>query len=152
MKGVQIVAAIKEISKGGNVVYYINEQNGVVVAKILCDRYEAYDVVESIVRKFVRSDVANSPFDVCFNGLDTDKFNLDEYYTGIAKCSPDDTFNAETGKRIALAKAQAKYHTDINDKLARMSLYFCRISQLIERRAVQEHEQILRYKDEIVNV
>ena len=41
MKGVQIVAAIKEVSKGGNVVYYINEQNGVVVAKILCDRNEA---------------------------------------------------------------------------------------------------------------
>lgn len=74
-----------------NVDYYVNEEKQVVVAKMTG----------------------------CFNGLACDmcrkgypavpSFEIADAFVGKAKCSPDDTFDVETGKKIAFKRAYKKY-------------------------------------------
>ena len=55
----------------------------------------------------------------CFNGLACDmcrkgylpipSFEIADAFIGKAKCSPDDTFDEETGKKIAFKRAYKKY-------------------------------------------
>lgn len=52
---------------------------------------------------------------------DDSEYKLRHSYKGIAKCHPDDTFDEETGKRIARNKALLKYKLDYLNKLD----YFC---------------------------
>ncbi len=71
--------------------YYVNEEKKVVVAKMTG----------------------------CFNGLACDmcrkgypavpSFEIADAFIGKAKCSPDDTFDVETGKKIAFKRAYKKY-------------------------------------------
>ena len=42
------------------------------------------------------------------------KYLIDDVFVGIAKCAPEDTFNEECGKEIALAKAKRKRGRAIN--------------------------------------
>lgn len=71
--------------------YYVNKEKKVVVAKMTG----------------------------CFNGLACDMcrkgyppipaFEIANAFIGKAKCSPDDTFDEETGKKIAFKRAYKKY-------------------------------------------
>ena len=141
------MATYKEVSKGGNVTYYINADEGVVTARIEGNKYEAYHIITSIVDKLKGSDRANSPFDAWADFSSLNTFRMRPYYIGVARCMENDTFDVETGKRIALAKAQEKYHSDLKKRLSMMSMYFCEISQRVERRALSELEQSRLYRD-----
>ena len=134
----------KEVSGGGNVTYYINEEAGVVVAKINAEKYEPFNVAESVIDKIRRADEHNSPYEVFACG-GFKKLMLDKAYVGVAKCSPEDKFDLETGKKIALARAQVKYHAALHDSLWVMATYFGDISMALGKRSEFEAEQAIKY-------
>ena len=41
---------------------------------------------------------------------------MNDNYKGIAKCSPEDTFDVEIGKTIAMNRALRKYYSDLRNK------------------------------------
>lgn len=43
-------------------------------------------------------------------------------YVGVAKCNPDDTFDVEVGKRIALKRAKAEYFDDIAREMSKAAM------------------------------
>lgn len=134
---------IKQVSGGGNVTYYINEEAGVVVAKINAEEYEPFNVAESVITKLRKADEHNAPYDVFYCG--GHGLMLDKSYVGVARCSPEDKFDLETGKRIALARAQVKYHTALHDSLYEIAMYFMEIGASINRRSYFEAEQAVKY-------
>ena len=71
--------------------YYINEEKGIVVCKLTgCWRGLACDM--------------------CKKGFPAHPdFEIVDEFVGKAKCSTDDTFNLEKGKKIAFKRAYAKF-------------------------------------------
>ena len=51
---------------------------------------------------------------------------MNDSYKGIAKCSPEDTFDVEIGKTIAMNRALRKYYSDLRNK------YSCFMDMLYE--------------------
>lgn len=131
------MAVVKEISRGGNVAYYINEEDGVVAARIISDNSDALKVVRSIFDKAYRADETNFPLEFALRNL-TYANTLQDEYIGIARCSPEDRFDAEYGKRLALSRAQSEYHADMARLLFKFydSLYAA--TQTLYRRAEAE--------------
>ena len=66
---------------------------------VVCKLYNCKYVALSRIKK-------NVPFVTCYKGLE--EFLVDDVYTGIAKCSADDEFDLEFGKKLALRKARIK--------------------------------------------
>ena len=71
--------------------YYVNKEKKVVVAKMTgCASELAYDM--------------------CRKGYQpVSSFEIADAFIGKAKCSPDDTFDEEIGKKIAFKRAYKKY-------------------------------------------
>lgn len=74
-----------------DVQYFVNEEKKVVVAKMVgCSGGLACDM--------------------CRKGFPPiPNFEINDTFIGKAKCSPDDTFDVETGKKIAFKRAYKKY-------------------------------------------
>ena len=71
--------------------YYVNKEKKVVVAKMTgCGNGLAYDMCRKGYPPISAFEIANA-------------------FIGKAKCSPDDTFDEETGKKIAFKRAYKKY-------------------------------------------
>lgn len=71
--------------------YYVNKEKKVVVAKMTgCSNGLACDMLRK----------GYSPIP---------SFEITDAFIGKAKCSPDDTFNEEIGKKIAFKRAYKKY-------------------------------------------
>jgi len=89
----------KEQKEGSAIIYLIDEENRTVTAKIPtknllegalndCGKY-------SLVSWRVYETIENYPH---------------TYFVGTAKCAPEDTFDIETGKRLAAARMFKKYY------------------------------------------
>ena len=71
--------------------YYVNKEKKVVVAKMTgCSNGLACDMCRKGYPSIPAFEIANA-------------------FIGKAKCSPDDTFDEETGKKIAFKRAYKKY-------------------------------------------
>ena len=57
-----------------------------------------------------------------FKLKNADKYTIHESYRGIAHCAPDDTFDVETGKQLALKRAKMKRAKAINNAINRFIL------------------------------
>lgn len=82
-----------------DVQYFVNEEKRIVVAKI--------------------SGAANELCcDLCKKGIEGVPVFTQDKFVGKAKCSPDDAFDIEKGKKIAFKRAYYKYvkakHAEIN--------------------------------------
>lgn len=82
--------------------YIINEDKKVVVAIIEETKYDVINYIK-----------ANYKEPVNFGNM-YDKLLLNETYKGIARCHPDDKFDAEKGKMIARARAIYKHDLAFN--------------------------------------
>ena len=87
-----------------NVVFHIDKENGVVVAVLKCDPYELLSITNNTIYKF-RNDHREGSI-TCTP--DWGFPDLNREYVGIARCSENDEFDEEFGKRLALARAKAK--------------------------------------------
>ena len=83
--------------------YLVYENKGIVVCKL----WDCKDLAIKCIKKY--------------GGLEckTDKYAIENIFTGIAKCSPEDEFDLEYGKRLALDRAKAKRSKAIKDGIRR---------------------------------
>lgn len=75
--------------------YFVNVEKGVVVCKL-------YDTQEGLLYDMARRNIAPAHEDSYLTTL------ISETFTGKAVCKPEDTFDAEKGKKIAYKKAVKK--------------------------------------------
>lgn len=102
-----------EFSKSGNVVYTIDTDAKTVTAKIKCREEEPQNLFDGQLDRHI-----------CGSGLgvvdESDifpaKFRIKTEYIGKAKCHPDDTFDINFGKMLALERAKQKRFIDMEYK------------------------------------
>ena len=104
------------VTKSGNVTYYVNHEKKTVVAVIKCKYGAPVGIFERVSKKFQEANGKKNVLDIR-----TDYFNklnvyVNDHYVGIAKCHKSDTFNEEFGKKLALARAEAKKAYAVYDK------------------------------------
>lgn len=89
----------KEQKEGSSIIYLIDEENRTVTAKI-----PVKNMIES--SEYDCHKYKLSPYYTWKKG----KEYPNSYFTGVAKCAPEDTFDVEIGKRIATARMFQKYY------------------------------------------
>lgn len=89
----------KEQKEGSSITYYINEEKRTVVAKMPLSTV-ANDIDNNCLKKGLK-------FIPAYREI---KKYPHKNIIGIAKCAPEDTFDIETGKRIAAARLLQKYY------------------------------------------
>jgi hypothetical protein len=89
----------KEQKEGSSIIYLIDEENKTVTAKI-----PVKNMTESAYNDCAKYELP------CWTVYEISKNYPHSYFTGIAKCAPEDTFDVETGKRIAVARMFQKYY------------------------------------------
>ena len=92
-----------------DVEYRTNADKGVVVCKLHNCRFIALDRINKQSSLLMRLAFGNN--DLTKLG---EQLVIDEVYVGIAYCSPDDTFDENIGKKIALTKAKRKRCQAVN--------------------------------------
>ena len=90
-----------------DLIYIVDKKNRVVVCNLLNCTYIAADRIEKYCTLMV-------PYD-------SFKYYIDEVYTGIARCSPEDEWDEEFGKKLALKRAKKKRCSAVNN----MIIKFC---------------------------
>ena len=106
--------------------YHVNKEKGVVVAVLKCDPHEVHDVFCNLLYKhFNQGAIA----------LYGDKNVIDSRYVGIARCSENDKFDEEFGKKLALARAKVKKSYAIYNKFYNYVEVKDKISEIIENKA-----------------
>lgn len=116
-----------EISKSTNVVYYIDRDNGEVIARIKCDEDDPQHVFDSQLIKHACG-IGLGP--VQEMDISIFKYRIKSEYVGKAKCHPDDEFDVEFGKRLALLRAKQKYLKAMESKMYEINEW---IQELAER-------------------
>ena len=94
---------MKNQSKGekkNDVEYKVYPENGVVICRLL----NCKDVPYSRIIKYMQQWPMNDS-----------KYETDNVFIGIAKCSPEDTFDEQYGKKLALERAKEKRRKAFND-------------------------------------
>lgn len=91
---------IVETKDKSGITYYIDEEKRTVVCKL---RGAMFDVVDNLLSHCSYVDFEND-------------YTMKDCYVGKAKCSPEDKWDKNTGKRIALCRALVAYYKD-KDKM-----------------------------------
>lgn len=106
--------------------YFVDKENGVVVAEIDGCRDDANTLMND---KFVSN--VTSGFDVWekFNS----KFQMHRKYKAVARLYPGDEWNENLGKSIALDKLTESYHNSMNKRLALYAHDFRKIANEIDQ-------------------
>ena len=87
-----------EIMSNKDMEFKVYPDKGVVVCRLLnCEDVPIRRIVKYTNSRFMPN-----------------KYLIDNVYTGVAKCAPEDTFDEEYGKKVALAKAKRKRGKAIN--------------------------------------
>ena len=105
-----------EVERGDGYEFYFFPKKGIVVCKLTNCQYIA---VNRILK---------------YGLMPTQKEIIHDVFTGVAKCAPEDTYNKEFGRKLALTKAKAArgkainkainiYMEDINKKLKNLYIY-----------------------------
>ena len=75
---------------------------------VVCKLSGCGDIPLTRIEKYTRNVVVNDP-----------RYTIEDTFVGVAKCSPDDTFDLEYGRRLALVRAKSKRGAAINKALER---------------------------------
>lgn len=97
-----------EFSKSGNVVYHIDTESKIVVAKLRCHENDPMTLIGSQLMKQTSGD-GFGPLELAAYPFFFEEFKIQNDYIGKSKCHPDDKFDIEFGKRLALLRAKQKY-------------------------------------------
>lgn len=90
-----------------NVKYYVNRDKRTVVCILSGCRWNATNRILKYVRNY---ESFVNPYG---------EFRIKDEYVGIAKCSPEDTWDEDYGQRLAFARARKKRDDAINDQVYR---------------------------------
>ena len=116
-----------------NVKYYINEEKRTVVAVIESNIFEVSFLFENAMREFMNV-VKNAPI---FDPVIDKNYYIKNRYVGIAKCSPNDIFDVEFGKQLALQRAKIKKTSDIEKKFFKIVDALDKLKYIVEKQYYQ---------------
>lgn len=106
--------------EGSHFTYHIMDDNKTVYAYMDCSRMELF--LDSGITLFEDDDYHD--------------YLLRPEYVGVARCDERDTFDLETGMKLARTRALKKYYTDRAKKLNK---YIKRISEYLLKPAAKQH-------------
>ena len=122
-----------EFSKSGNVVYHIDTESKTVVAKLRCHEDDPMTLIGSQLMKQTSGN-GFGPLELSAYPFFFEEFKIQNDYIGKAKCHPDDEFDIEFGKRLALLRAKQKYLNAVERVLEKSARWIedvnCRIEKL----------------------
>lgn len=110
--------------------YYVDEANRVVVAEISGVRYDACDKLNEKIIPVVTSTLKIGEY--IEPDKDDYKFTMPWKVRAVAHCHPEDTWDVEKGKQIALKKLDEKYENMVNKRLDNYANVLYHISDAIE--------------------
>lgn len=100
---------IEEKENLSDIEFYVNKKKGTVACKLSnCSSIainRIYRYTDNVIRWIAKPD----------------RYLIDDVYLGIAKCAPEDSFDEEYGKKVALLKAKALRGRAINKALTRFT-------------------------------
>ena len=138
-----------ETSKSGNVRYEIDEINKTIHAILFCDYDEPQIVFRNKIDKYIKGEgECLVGYQVC----NDDKYRIDSMYKGVAKCHPDDTFDVEYGKRLALLRAKEKYLRAISTKLDDMDLWIRKLHNVSQKLRIKHYRILIDNGCELYNM
>ena len=129
-----------ELSKNGNVVYKIDGENRTIEASISCDVHTPQLMLNDSVLKYIEA---------CGFGLIEsawffyERFDINKSYTGKSKCHPEDVFDVEFGKRLALLRAKRKYQRAVEIKLELIAKRFSELSNKVDKLYMDQSRMLI---------
>ena len=136
-----------EYSKSGNIKYEIDEEKRTVIAVLECSSDDANIVFQSACIKYGKG--------VGFGSMVPayrTKYQIKSEYVGKSKCHPDDVFDVEFGKRLALLRAKDKYLRAMNDRLEDMIVWVGGLYANIEKMGMKHYRLLVENGSEIYAV
>ena len=121
-----------EFSKSGNVVYYINTESKTVVAKLRCHEDDPMTLIGSQLMKQTSGD-GFGPLELAAYPFFFEEFKIQNDYIGKAKCHPDDEFDIDFGKRLALLRAKQKYLNAVERVLGKSARWIEDVGRRIDK-------------------
>ena len=134
-----------EYSKGKHVKYVINTDRKIVSATLKVDIDEPQKIFDKIFFK------ASEPMKgVLLRTSDfyDDRYSTKSTFVGIAKCHPDDKFDVEFGKKLALIRAKCKHYMVVYSLLFKFHDYIDDISNRLNDKIYDIYD-IYRHDGEI---
>ena len=104
------------------------KDKGIVIAQIGNIRYDAIDKIN---RNFV--DTVTSKIGVDTHWDRGNEYTMPHSLKAIARCAPNDTYDFEVGKKIALKKLTEKYESGINKRIARFRGHMAQVCSNIDK-------------------
>jgi len=121
-----------EFSKSGNVVYYIDTDSKTVVAKLRCHEDDPMTLIGSQLMKQTSGD-GFGPLELAAYPFFFEEFKIQNDYIGKAKCHPDDEFDIDFGKRLALLRAKQKYLNAVERVLGKSARWIEDVGRRIDK-------------------
>ena len=103
--------------------------NGVVKASIHGCRHDALDKIN---RKFVATTTSAIEVTDAWSRAAKDYY-MNNTYTAIARCSNDDTYSFEEGKKIALKRLTEKYNRSVDKRIARFLMHMDKVCKSLDK-------------------
>ena len=108
--------------------YKVHPEHGIVIATICGCRADA---IAYFNKQFLVQTTSQLELDYFWN-WDVKKAAMPDSFKAIARCHEEDTFDEETGKRIALSKLTKKYHNALCKRVAYINKSLIKATQLCE--------------------
>ena len=131
-----------EFSKSGNVVYHINTESKTVVAKLKCHENDPMTLIGSQLMKQT-SGVGFGPLELAAYPFFFEDFKVRNEYYGKAKCHPDDEFDIDFGKRLALLRAKQKYLDAVERVLDKSNKWVEQVADRIDRLCMSQYRKVI---------
>lgn len=109
-----------EKSKGGNVKYIINEFDRTITAVLKVDKYEPQRIFE---KAFIKRASEQDGIILRLPDFYDEAYTTKKYYEGVARCHPEDQFDVEFGKKLALERAKRKHFIAVARQVAEITTY-----------------------------
>lgn len=99
--------------------YKVMPEQGIVIARIYGTDHDAIDTFN---RKFFANTTSALSVVREYWNNDNGRFTMPRSFKAIARCHPEDVFDEEKGKKIALNKLSEKYNHSLDKHLANIML------------------------------
>lgn len=137
-----------EKSPGGNVTYYIKEKERIVVAVLKMSGDEFTHSIDRVVEKNMsQTKEVNAFCPRYFGSFFSGSIRCKEF-TGIARCSINDEWNPEIGKRIAFLKANKKCKRYLFNSAVSAVQFFTDVANDMKNYAFKMSMSIEKLRDE----
>ena len=117
-----------------NVEYIVKEEKGIVVCIISNCELDAVELVDKHTGLFGRTCVPEN-------------FAISDKFRGVARCTTDDTFDVEYGKKLAFKKAYLKYTKALEKRVRFILDDYKKYSDKVLKGCEKARHEVLRKAD-----